>query len=99
MTEPVTQEQETWLFTHFMRKRSFQVWLGIITLIIIGFSYVTGMASKNAGDAVDDVATVSKSLIDHDLKQARREGKVDATLESINKTLARIEIFMEHNPK
>ena len=92
---PMKQEQETWLFTHFMRKRAASIWLGVITLLITGFVVINGFVVKYANTAITQSSAVAVEMNDHEIKQARREGTVDATLKSIDATLVRIEKLMD----
>lgn len=92
---PFDQSQEEWLFTHFMRKHAASIWFGVITLLLTGFIVASGLTVSRADTATTAAATVSTDLQAHMLKQANREGGVDATLKSINETLLRIDKYME----
>ena len=95
---PFNQPQEEWLFSIFMRKRGAQIWLGIITILFTAFVVSSGITMRAADKATSAAQAVADSLHNKSLVQARREGKVDATLESIDKTLGRIETYMTTHP-
>ncbi len=92
---PMNQTQENWLFMRFMRKRDARIWFGVITLLVTVFVVLNGFTASYVASTVDRYDTLSGEIDKHNVEQARREGSVDATLESINKTLKRLEAFMD----
>lgn len=95
MTQHFNEDQISWLKKSFMAKLPASLWLGVISLLLVLFSFLTGRTYAESTHAQQIVEGIRVELSDHEKGQAYREGTVDATLKSINVTLGKLEAMME----